>query len=66
MVTTLESQLAVLGPAVTGGTAPKATLFEPGLFRKFVATSLLTESYDGGVASGLTENRIGFELRHKP
>ena len=50
-----ESQLVVLGRAVTRGSTPKATLFEPCLFRKFVATSSFTESYGEGVASGVTE-----------
>ena len=45
----------VLGQAVTGGSTPKATLFEPCLFRKFVANSSLTESYGEGVAFDLTE-----------
>ena len=53
--TTVESQLVVRGREVTGGSTPKATLFEPCLFRKFVATSSFTESYGEGVASGLTE-----------
>ena len=51
-----ESQLAVRGRAVTGGSTPKATLFEPCLFRKFVATSSLTESYGESVASGVWVN----------
>ena len=54
-MTTIESQLVVLGQAVTKGSTPKATLFEPGLFRKFAANPLLTESYSEGVASGVTE-----------
>ena len=55
-MTTVESQLVVLGQAVTLWNTPKATLLEPALFRRFNATSSLTESYDEGVASGLTEN----------
>ncbi len=43
------------GQAVTGGSTPKATLFERVLFRKLVARCLSTESYGDGVASGLTE-----------
>ncbi len=58
----VESQLVVLGRAVTGGSTPKATLFEPGLFRKFVANPWLTESYDEGVAFGLTETEKDSEL----
>jgi hypothetical protein len=50
-VTTVESELVVRGQAVTGGSTPKATLFEPGLFRNFVASSSLTESYGESVAS---------------
>ena len=45
----------VRGREVTGGSTPKATLFELALFRYFVATSSLTERYGEGVASGLTE-----------
>ena len=52
-VTTVESQLAVRGQAVTLGSTPKATLLEPCLFRKFVASRLLPESYGEGVASGV-------------
>lgn len=53
------------GREVTGGSTPKATLFEPTLFRKFVATSSLTESCGKGVASGLTETEkdSNFDLR---
>ena len=36
-VTTAESQLAVRGQAVTRRSTPKVTLFEPTLFRNFVA-----------------------------
>jgi hypothetical protein len=50
--TTAESQRVVRG---TGGSTPEATLFEPCLFRKLVATSSFTESCGEGVASGLTE-----------
>ena len=46
----------VHGQAVTGGSTPKTTLFEPCLFRKFVVTRLLTESYDEGVAFGVLQN----------
>ena len=38
-----ESQLAVRGRAVTGGSTPKATLFERALFRTSIASSLSTE-----------------------
>ena len=46
----------VRGRAVTGGSTPKATLLEPTLFRRFFASSLLTESYGESVASGVLEN----------
>ena len=52
--TAIESQLVVLGQAVTGGSTPKATLFELALFRRFFTSSLLAESYGEGVASGFT------------
>ena len=55
-MTTVESQLMVLGQAVTGGSTPKATLFELALFRRFSASSLLTESYGESVAFGALEN----------
>ena len=55
-MTTVESQLVVLGQAVTGGSTPKATLFELALFRRFSASSLLTESYGESVASGVCVN----------
>ena len=61
-ITPVESQLVVLGQALTLGSTPKATLFEPGLFRKFVANPWLTESYDEGVAFGLTETEKDSEL----
>ena len=54
-MSTVESQLAVRGREVTGGSTPKATLFEPCLFRKLVATPSFTESCGEGVASGFTE-----------
>ena len=41
----------VVGQAVTGGSTPKATLLEPTLFRRFFASSLLTESDGESVAS---------------
>ena len=46
----------VLGQAVTGGSTPKATLFELALFRRFFTISLLTESYGESVAFGALEN----------
>ncbi len=46
----------VRGQAVTGGSTPNATLFVLALFRRFVPTSLLTESFGEGVASGLCAN----------
>ena len=52
----------VRGRAVTGGSTRKATLFEPCLFRKFVVNRLLTESYDEGVAFGLTETEKDLNL----
>ena len=55
-MTTVESQLAVLGQAVTLWNTPKATLLELALFRRFNATSLLTESYGESVASGVWVN----------
>ena len=55
-MTTVESQLAVRGREVTGGSTPKATLFELALFRRFFTSSLLTESYGESVASGVLEN----------
>ncbi len=51
--TTLESQLEVRGQAVTLGSTPKATLFEPCPFRKLVATSSSTENDGQSVASDL-------------
>ena len=56
IVTTVESQLAVRGQAVTGVSTPKATLLELALFRRFNANSSLTESYDERVASGVWVN----------
>ncbi len=44
------------GRVVTGGSTPKTTLLEPGLFRKFVANPLLTESCGESVASGVWWN----------
>ena len=41
------------GRAVTRGSTPKAPLLELALFRRFFASSLLTESYDESVASGV-------------
>jgi len=55
-VTTVESQLVVLGQAVTLWNTPKATLLELALFRRFFASSLLTESYGESVASGVWQN----------
>ena len=55
-MTTVESQLAVRGQAVTLWNTPKATLLELALFRRFNATSLLTESYGESVASGVWVN----------
>ena len=55
-LTTVESQLVVLGQAVTRGSTPKATLFELALFRRFFTISLLTESYGESVAFGALEN----------
>ena len=52
-ITTVESQLVVRGQAVTLGSTPKATLLELALFRRFFASSLLTESYVESVASGV-------------
>ena len=46
----------VRGQAVTGGSTRKATLFELALFRRFSASSLLTESYGESVAFGALEN----------
>ncbi len=51
----LESQLAMRGQVVSGGSTPKATLFELALVRNFVARCLSTECYGEGVASGVTE-----------
>lgn len=55
-MTAVESQLAVHGRAVTGGSTLKATLLELALFRRFKATSSLTESYGESVASGVWVN----------
>ena len=55
-ITTVESQLVVRGQAVTGGSTPKETLLERALFRRFFASSLLTESYGESVASGVCVN----------
>jgi len=55
-ITPVESQLVVLGQAVTLWNTPKATLFEPTLFRRFFTSSLLTESYGESVASGVWVN----------
>ena len=55
-VTTVESQLAVLGQAVTLWNTPKATLLELALFRRFFPNSSLTESYGESVASGVWVN----------
>ena len=55
-ITTVESQLAVRGQAVTGGSTPKETLLEPTLFRRLFTSSLLTESYGESVASGVWVN----------
>ena len=65
--TAIESQLVVLGQAVTGESTPKATLFEPCLFRKFVANPLLTESYGKGIASGVkeTEKDSNLDMRRR-
>jgi hypothetical protein len=52
----------VLGQAVTLWNTPKATLFEPCLFRKFVANSSLTESYGEDVVFGLTETEKDSDL----
>jgi len=66
-VTTVESQLVVLGQAVTLWNTPKATLFEIALFRKFVANPLLTEVYGEVVASGFTESEkdSNFDMRRQ-
>ena len=56
MLPTVESQLAVRGREVTGGSTPKATLLELALFRRFFISTLLTESYGESVASGVWQN----------
>ena len=64
-MTTVESQLVVLGQAVTGGSTPKETLLERALFRRFFASYLVTESYGESVASGLaqTEQDSNLDMR---
>ena len=44
------------GREVTGGSTPKATLFELALFRRFVTSSLLPESYGESVGFGVRVN----------
>ena len=54
MLSAVDGQLAVRSQAVTRGSTPEATLFELTLFRKFVATSLATESCGERVTLGVT------------
>jgi len=54
--TTFESQLTVRGQALMRGSTPKATHFEPALFRKFGVKSFSKESYGESVAFGLCAN----------
>ena len=46
----------VCGQVATEKSTPKATLLELALFRRFFTSSLLTESYDESVASGVWQN----------